>query len=78
MSHWAPSPSHSGPQKANAVFDTISNSQEGIHVFTSLTADDSQPKIHSRSSRSFSLTVSSREIPSYGSKNKRDNINSKH
>ena len=29
-----------------------------------LTADDSQPKTHSRSSRSLSVTVSSRDTPS--------------
>lgn len=43
-----------------------------MHAFISLTADDSQPKIHNKSSRSFSLTVSSREIPSYRNKNKRE------
>ena len=36
-----------------------------MHLLNILTADDSQPKIHNKSSRSFSLTVSSREIPSY-------------
>lgn len=48
-----------------------------MHLFLILTADDSQPKTHNKSSRSFSLTVSSREIPSYRNENKREGIKSK-
>lgn len=45
-----------------------------LDTMSLLTADDSQPKIHSKSSRSFSVTVSSREMPSYRNKKQKEII----
>lgn len=47
-----------------------------LDTMSLLTADDSQPKIHSKSSRSFSVTVSSKEMPSYKIKKQKEIIRS--
>lgn len=63
-------------RQSGAILDTAPNNHDEWNM-SLLTVDDSQPKIHSKSSRSFSVTVSSKEMPSYRNKNQTEAISSK-
>jgi hypothetical protein len=65
------------PLESRAILNTTANNHHEDNNMSLLTADDSQPKIHSKSSRSFSVTVSSKEMPSYRNKNQMEVISSK-